>query len=613
MPTISSTSSMSSIKTGLFASGPLHVLASCGWSVRNAFSTCPVLSTIATLMTVAISLVPSAQTVFVSRMVSHIEDGGTALAWACATGLVVAGYLAAQQIMYTVQRMVQISIGADCYKRIDHVYAGLEPRRIADPAVIEMGRQAREAIDSGKLPMQPVSLLSTLFSVLVCVSLTVTLWRTSWIAALLVLATLLPLTVSMMVYSREDAKRWPGVTSAQRTAEYRESMLTYQSTAQELSLYDAGPTVAGWAARGRDSYRDLRIGLESLSIASDGLAGLASVVLLAGALVAMIASGSDASLIAGGTTGILSGIIATSNVGYSIGELLTSTTAVTAFQRFVRSGDDGPRPAALPSGSTDAASLVVRDLSVFHPGNDRPTVSGVDLSLDKGQMVAFVGTNGAGKTTTIKGLIGMLDVSCDELRIGGDDLTRSGYAQRHRYFGVVPQEYGRYELTVRENLSLGDTAAIRDDRRLWRALRTARADGFVAKLPHGLDSQLGDQWGGAGLSGGEWQRLALARLALRDAPIRILDEATSNIDAETEESLFRDLRADAGGYITIVVSHRVWTLRDMDRIYVFDGGRIVESGTYKQLDRPGTRFAELFAFQERNGGGAQASAGASGL
>lgn len=166
---------------------------------------------------------------------------------------------------------------------------------------------------------------------------------------------------------------------------------------------------------------------------------------------------------------------------------------------------------------------------------------------------------------------------------------------------------------MRENLSRGDTAAIRDDRRLWRSLRTARADGFVAKLPHGLDSQLGDQWGGAGLSGGEWQRLALARLALRDAPIRILDEATSNIDAETEESLFRDLRADAGGYITIVVSHRVWTLRDMDRIYVFDGGRIVESGTYKQLDRPGTRFAELFAFQERNGGGAQASAGASGL
>ena len=139
-----------------------------------------------------ISLVPSAQTVFVSRMVSHIADPGRAMFWACATGLVVAVYLSAQQIMYTVQRMVQISVGARCHERIDHVYAALDPREIANPDVIELGRQARESIDSGKLPMQPVSLLSTLFSLLVCGSLTVTLWRTSWIAALLVLATLLP-------------------------------------------------------------------------------------------------------------------------------------------------------------------------------------------------------------------------------------------------------------------------------------------------------------------------------------------------------------------------------------------------------------------------------------
>lgn len=582
-----------------------NLLDSCSWSVRNAFSICPALSVMATLVTVLISLVPSAQTVFVSQMVSHLSDPGQAMLWACATGFVVAGYLAAQQIMYTVQRMVQISIGSRCHERIDHVYASLDPREIADSQVIEMGRQARESIDSGKLPMQPVSLLSTLFSVLVCGSLTVTLWRTSWIAALLVLATLLPLTVSMMFYSKEDAKRWPGITTAQRVAEYRESMLTYQSTAQELSLYDASDMVAEWASRHRRRYRDLRLGLESLSIASDGAAGIISAALLTGALVAMITSGSSASMIAGGTTGILSGIIATSNVGYSIGELLTSSTAVTAFRRFM---DLGVRTSVLTQAKPSTLhieSITVNNMDVFYPNSDIPTVTGINLNLRKGEMVAFVGANGAGKTTTVKGLLGMLDTRCDALNIDGIDLTGSTYCQRHRFFGVVPQEYGRYELTVRDNLSIGDQQVRDDDRMLWRALGEARADGFVAKLPDELDSQLGNQWGGVGLSGGEWQRLALARLELRDAPIRILDEATSNVDAETEESLFKDLRESAKNYITIVVSHRVWTLRDMDRIYVFDHGRIVETGTYEQLSHEGTRFAELFSFQEHEKGGEQ--------
>ena len=577
--------------------GLANLIDSCCWSVRNAFSTCPALSLIATVVTVLISLVPSAQTVFVSRMVSHIADPGRAMFWACATGLVVAGYLAAQQIMYTVQRMVQISVGTRCHERIDHVYAALDPREIANPDVIELGRQARESIDSGKLPMQPVSLLSTLFSLLVCGSLTVTLWRTSWIAALLVLATLLPLTVSMMFYSKEDAKRWPGITTEQRAAEYRESMLTYQSTAQELSLYDASDTVADWASRHRRGYRDLRLGLESLSIASDGAAGIVSVVLLTGALASMIASGASASMIAGGTTGILSGIIATSNVGYSIGELLTSSTAVAAFRRFIGLDVHAPHARMKPA-APHADSIAVRNMDVFYPNSATATVTGVSLNLRKGEMVAFVGANGAGKTTTVKGLLGMLDVRCDALKIDGVDMTGSGYNQRHRYFGVVPQEYGRYELTVRDNLSLGDRQARDDDQRLWRALEGARANGVVTGLPDGLDSQLGNQWGGAGLSGGEWQRLALARMGLRNAPIRILDEATSNVDAETEESLFKDLRDSAKDYITIVVSHRVWTLRDMDRIYVFDHGRIVETGTYEQLSHEGTRFAELFSFQE---------------
>jgi ATP-binding cassette subfamily B protein len=111
---------------------------------------------------------------------------------------------------------------------------------------------------------------------------------------------------------------------------------------------------------------------------------------------------------------------------------------------------------------------------------------------------------------------------------------------------------------------------------------------------------LGQQWGGIGLSGGEWQRLALARIYLRDAPIWVLDEPTSSIDSEAEAEIFQELAATKSGRITIVVSHRAWTLRDMDVIHVMDSGRIVESGTYGELLRRRGRFSELFALQRNN-------------
>ena len=116
-------------------------------------------------------------------------------------------------------------------------------------------------------------------------------------------------------------------------------------------------------------------------------------------------------------------------------------------------------------------------------------------------------------------------------------------------------------------------------------------------LPEGLDTRLGEQWGGVGLSGGQWQRLALARLILRNTDLWVLDEPTSAIDAETEEDIFTSLREIAAGHMTVLVSHRAWTLRHADRIYVMDAGAIVESGTYAELMARDSYFARLFASQ----------------
>lgn len=135
------------------------------------------------------------------------------------------------------------------------------------------------------------------------------------------------------------------------------------------------------------------------------------------------------------------------------------------------------------------------------------------------------------------------------------------------------------------------------DEQLWTALAGAKADSFVRKLPRGLDTQLGPQWDGVGISGGQWQRLALARIHLRRAGVWILDEPTSAIDAEAEAEIFAELLRTKADRITIVVSHRASTLRGMDRIYVFHDGRVVERGNYEELVTAKGCFARIFAEQ----------------
>jgi ATP-binding cassette subfamily B protein len=214
-------------------------------------------------------------------------------------------------------------------------------------------------------------------------------------------------------------------------------------------------------------------------------------------------------------------------------------------------------------------------------------------------MVAFVGANGAGKTSLMNALLGVVVTDQGTVSIDGIDATNMDSATRLAHFGMLTQEFGRYEFTVREAVQLGAPTPASDEA-IWAALRSARLHRAVSAMPAGLSSMLGQQWGGIGLSGGEWQRLALARIYLRDAPIWVLDEPTSSIDSEAEAEIFQELAATKSGRITIVVSHRAWTLRDMDVIHVMDSGRIVESGTYGELLRRRGRFSELFALQRNN-------------
>ena len=179
---------------------------------------------------------------------------------------------------------------------------------------------------------------------------------------------------------------------------------------------------------------------------------------------------------------------------------------------------------------------------------------------------------GAGAAGLDAGVLGIVPVTAGTVEIDGVDAAGLSPQERLARFGLVTQEFGRYEMTVRAALALGTPEEEIPEEAFWRALAAARADGMVRSLPQGLDTMLGTRFGGVGLSGGQWQRIALARIHLRGAGIRVLDEPTSAIDAEAEQEVFAQLRETAAEHLTIVVSHRAWTLRGMDRIHVLEGG-----------------------------------------
>lgn len=228
-------------------------------------------------------------------------------------------------------------------------------------------------------------------------------------------------------------------------------------------------------------------------------------------------------------------------------------------------------------------------MCLSYPNSGAEVLHDVSIDLPSGRVVALVGENGAGKTSAIRALMGLVGTDSGTVRV-------EGRAPRLSDFGFLFQDYGRFELSVRQYVTLG-VAGDPTSRQIFEALRMAHVDAFVSQLDGGLDAQLGEQWHGRTISGGEWQRLALARVFLRNARVWILDEPTSSVDAVTESDVFARLAERSAGHSTLVVTHRASTLRLVDRIDVMKQGRIVQSGSYDALRRSPGEFQRLFRQQ----------------
>jgi ATP-binding cassette subfamily B protein len=249
-----------------------------------------------------------------------------------------------------------------------------------------------------------------------------------------------------------------------------------------------------------------------------------------------------------------------------------------------------------PPGRID--SIEFDRVTFTYPGGHAPAVENLDLSIKSGELLALVGENGAGKSTLVKLLLRFYDADSGEIRAGGVPIKSMVPEAWRSRIGVLFQDYAMYELSVRENVLMGRPDGEVNDERVLKALRDSRSEWLVKKMPRGLDSKVGRLFeGGHDLSGGEWQRLALARIMYRDADVWILDEPTSSLDPEAEAAIFAELKENLKGRIGLVISHRFSTVRIADRIAVVADGGISELGSHAELMARGGRYAELFELQ----------------
>lgn len=424
-----------------------------------------------------------------------------------------------------------------------------------------------------------------------------------WLA-LIILIAITPGVYIQFKLSRKQIKHWNENVEVRRAQNMLEYHLGQPRLIAELRLYGMVSFLLGHRRKLRDIDEKERINFEKnflpLRLASDILQALVELGALIWITAQIIARNQPIGQFLFVQQIVSRAIQSASSLISTVAQIDEDIANLFDYEEFMQ----------LPTMNTKGIELTTpprliefKDVSFMYPGTKKPVLSNVSFKIAVGEHVSIVGENGAGKTTLIKLLTGLYGPTGGEVLLDGISLAKYNLASWHKQLGVLHQEFIHYDFaTAADNVRFGAIDEKHSDERLHTALQLAEAEDFVSKLPRGKDSYVNnwmeDSKGnkGTALSGGQWQRLALARDFYRNAPIIILDEPTSAIDALAEARIFDHLFKEKDRTV-ITISHRLSTIKKADKILMLENGELVENGTHKELLDAKGRYVRMFKSQ----------------
>jgi len=457
---------------------------------------------------------------------------------------------------------------------------------------------------------RPLAVVSSLFlfgrNALSLAAVAVLLFSFHWLVAVILLAAVVPGILVRFRYGRKMYEWHTTHMPKIRRAEYYNRLLTGYDYAKEVRLFGLGPLLGQRYGELRKILRRARIELAKSRMTRELLMQIPAAAAVFGSL-AFIAYRALNGFYSVGDLVMYFAAFQRGQVFFR--ELLSALADVYENGLFVSNFYDflnlepkvrePDHPRSFPSPLK--AGITAEEIVFAYPGIRKPVLDGVSFSIQPGEHVALVGENGAGKTTLVKLLCRLYDPQAGSLQMDGIGVKEFSVSDLRSRVGIIFQDYIRYHLSVRDNIRFGNISVPDSDEKIKEAARRSGADAVIQKLPRGYDTVLGKMFEeGEELSLGEWQKIALARAFLRDAEILILDEPTSSLDPRSEAQVFETFHKLANNRTTIIISHRMSTVRTADRILVLDEGRIVEDGTHEGLMSSGGLYSKLFDLQARH-------------
>lgn len=474
--------------------------------------------------------------------------------------------------------------------------------RFEDPATADDLERSRAWANHVGLDLL-LGIVTLLIALLTSLGVMLVLLQLHWLIPLLLVIAALPQMARRWDFVKKTRGYLYAQTPRARQLQYSREAILSPELAKDVRLYGLGP----FFQRRYDAIFEETIGdlnqirrrlLGGMTLASALATAASGAVYLA--VVWLIMQGQatlgDLALYGGAATMLQAQLL---SAGFSLGFLpVAFDTDLKSLFRILEAQPDlplaaQPRPAPRPIQT----GLVFEHVAFTYPGSSEPILRDISFAIRPGECVALVGHNGAGKTTIVKLLLRLYDPTAGRILLDGVDLRDYDPDELRREMGVIFQDFVRYKFTVGENIGLGRVEQRHDRAQVQAAAARGGAAELIAEMPDGLDTQLGAEFGGRELSGGQWQKLALGRAFMRDSQLLVLDEPTAALDVQTEYDLylrFRDLTRDR---MTLLVSHRFSTVRMADQIIVIQHGHVAEVGNHMELMAKAGLYARLYSIQ----------------